>query len=61
MHKEWKVWVENRVEKIRENVDSKNLFHVPNALNLADICTRECSVKRLKEFLLWWFLFQGFC
>ena len=37
VHKEWKVWVQNVGEKIRENVDSKNWFHVPTALNPADI------------------------
>ena len=54
MHKEWKVWVQNRVKKIRENVGCKNWFHVPISLNPADICTREFSVKRLKECLLRW-------
>ena len=54
VHKEWKVWVRNRVAKIREYLDSENWFHLPTALNPADICTRECSVKRLKECLLWW-------
>ena len=54
VHKEWKVWVQSRVEEIRENVDSKNWSHVPTALNPADICTRECSIKRLKECALWW-------
>ena len=53
-HKKWKVWVQNKIEKIRENVGSKNWFHVPTALNPADICTRECLVKRLKECSLWW-------
>ena len=54
VHKEWKVWVQNMGEKIRENFDRKNWFHVPTALNPADICTRECSFKRLKECPLWW-------
>ena len=54
VHKEWKIWVQNRVEKIRDNVDSKNWFHAPTALNPADICTRECSLKRLKKCSFWW-------
>ena len=54
VHKEWNVWVQNWAEKIRENVDCKNWFHVPTALNPADICTRVCLGKRLKECSFWW-------
>ena len=53
--KEWKVWVQNRVQKSRQSVDSKNWFHVPNLLNPADICTWECLVIRFKECSLWWY------
>ena len=50
----WQVYIrsgqeKNRFKKIWENVDCKNWFHVPTALNPADICTREYSIKRLKE------------
>ena len=54
VHKEWNVWVQNWAEKIWENVDCKNWFHVPTALNPADICTRVCLGKRLKECSFWW-------
>ena len=53
VHKEWNVWVQNRAEKIRENGDCKNWFHVPTALNPADICTGVCLGKRLKECSFW--------
>ena len=54
MSKEWKVWVQNRGEIIRDNVDFNNWFHVPTSVNPADICTRECSVAKLKDCSLWW-------
>ena len=54
VNKEWKVWVQNRVEIIRDNVDCNNWFHVPTTVNPADICTRECSVAKLKDCSLWW-------
>lgn len=46
--------MQNRVDKIWVNVECKNWFHVPTALNPADYCTRECSVKRLKKCSLGW-------
>ena len=53
-HKKWKIWVQNRVEAIRENFNVENWGFVPTSLNPADICTRECSVGKLKSCLLWW-------
>ena len=50
---EWKIWVQNRVEAIRENVNVENWGFVPTSLNPGDICTRECSVGKLKSCLLW--------
>ena len=48
------VWVQNRVETIRENVVIENWDFVPTSLNAADICTRKYSVGKLKICLLWW-------
>ena len=53
MNKKFKLLLQKRVKKIRENFDS-NWFHVPTALNPADICTRKWLVKRLKECPLCW-------
>ena len=49
--KNWKVWVENRVGKIRENVDSSSWRHIPGELNPVDIATHECRSKVLPQ--LW--------
>ena len=51
--KEWKIWVQNRVETIRENVVVENWGFVPIPLNPANILTRECSFGKLKSCLLW--------
>ena len=47
----WKVWVENRVRKIREKVDSSSWRHISGELNPADIATREFRPKVLPQ--LW--------
>ena len=52
--KDWKIWVQNRVEAILGNVNVENWDFVPTSLNPADICTRECSVGKLESCLLWW-------
>ena len=52
--KEWKIWVQNRVEALRQNVNVENWGFVPTSLNPADICTRECSIGKLESCLLWW-------
>ena len=39
---------QKRIETIRENVNVENWGFVPTSLNPADICTRECSVGKLK-------------
>ena len=49
--KEWKIWVQNRVEAIRKNVNVENWGFVPTSLNPADICAREFSVGKLKSCL----------
>ena len=50
-YKIWKVWVENRVRKIREKVDSSSWRHISGELNPADIATREYRPKVLPQ--LW--------
>ena len=47
----WKVWVENRVRKIREKVDSSSWRHISGELNPTDIATREYRPKVLPQ--LW--------
>ena len=49
-----KDWVQNSVETIRQNVNGENWGFVPTSSNPADICTRKCSVGKLKSCLLWW-------
>ena len=36
----WNVWVQNRVEIIRNNISLVHWFHVPSSQNPADIATR---------------------
>ena len=43
--------MENRVRKIRENVENSSWRHIPGELNPADIATRECRPKVLPQ--LW--------
>ena len=49
----WKVWVGNRVIKIREKVDSSSWRHISGELNPADIATPECRPKVLTQ--LWFY------
>ena len=46
---EWKIWVQNRVETIQGNVVVEDWGFVPTSLNPTDICTRKCSVHKLKS------------
>ena len=52
--KDWKIWVQNRVEAILGNVNVENWDFVPTSLNPAGICTRECAVGKLESCLLCW-------
>ena len=38
--KEWKIWVQNRVDAVRENVKVEDWGFVPTSLNPANICTK---------------------
>ena len=53
-HKEWKSWVENRVNKIRDLSIKEDWLHVPGILNPADIPTRDINVKEFVNNSLWW-------
>ena len=51
--KKWKIWIENRVSEIRENVGVDCWRYVPTDCNPADVATR--YNKKLKfEEVLWW-------
>ena len=45
----WNVWVQNRVEIIREKTSSFIWFHVPTSLNPADISTRSISLYKFLD------------
>ena len=49
----WKIWVEYRVRKIREKVESGSWMHISGELNSTDIATRECRPKVLPQ--LWFY------
>ena len=51
--KVWKIWVQNRVDKIRKITSTDNWFYVPTNLNPADITTRD-NIKNFNENKLWW-------
>ena len=54
--RDWKVFVSNRVAFIQENLKSLNYawHYVPSKENPADIASRGCSSKYLKEAYTWW-------
>ena len=47
MWKVWNVWINNRVEKIREMVPPSRWFFVPTGLNPADVGTRPVSLEKI--------------
>jgi len=50
-----KVFVENRVRKIREKVSPEQWRHCPGEANPADVVSRgETTVKALKDNKIWW-------
>ena len=51
VRKDWKVWIENRVQVIRKNVAPEYWIYVPNDTNPADITTRLLSPN---AFDSWW-------
>ena len=53
VHKQWNTWVENRVIKIRKEVEPNSWYHVPGSLNPADVATRSISAKDLTCDSVW--------
>ena len=43
----WNVWINNRVEKIREMVPPSRWFFVPTGLNPGDVGTRPVSLENI--------------
>ena len=54
VHKEWRTWIENRVNKIREIIPPNTWRHIPGLCNPADLATREMCPRKLVDNNLWW-------
>ena len=52
--KDWKVWIENRVQVIRKNVALEYCIYVPTDINPADITTRLLPPNTFVGCELWW-------
>ena len=53
-HKTWKLWIQNRVTKIRENANIEHWNYVTSENNHADIATCCTSPNSLVKNLLGW-------
>ena len=51
--KDLKIWVENRVPEIRENVGGDCWRYVPTDCNSADVATRYNKKLKFEEVLQW--------
>ena len=51
--KEWKPFIKNRVNEIKNNSSSDSWNYCPGALNPADLPSRGCSPRRLPEQVSW--------
>ena len=45
--KQWSVWVQNRVEVIRQHISLFTWHHVPTSVNLFDISTYSISLHKI--------------
>ena len=54
INKNWKVWINNRVNIIRKNIPPAKWFYVLTIENPADIATRISNPLSLVNNLLWW-------
>ena len=53
-HNSWKLWIQNRVNKNGENVNTEHWNYVTSENNPADVATRRPSPNSLLKNLLWW-------
>ena len=52
--KEWKPWVENRVNNIRDLSEKDDWYFVPGGINPADIAPREIDILSFSDNTSWW-------
>jgi len=52
--KQWKTFVENRVEKIRKLIPPSAWSYVPSEINPADHLTKGIDIEKLKDCDRWW-------
>ena len=52
--KEFKIFVENRVQEIRKNSNPKDWYYCESSNNPADLLTRKRTIENFKENILWW-------
>ena len=52
-HKTWKLWIQNRVKKIRKNVIIEHWNYVTSENNPTEVVTRRISPNSLVKMLLW--------
>ena len=50
--KPWKLWIQNRVNKIRENVNTERWNYLTSENNPADVATRRASLNSIVKILL---------
>ena len=54
-NKEWKIWVQNRVDIINKVVKPDSWHYISSSKNAGDIATRECLPNSIVSNELWWF------